>query len=67
MLCEDVKVIAVPQYESLTMDTILDFGLAHKDVVDALPVVKEIRKMPRQYIANLIFTLVGDSFKKWVL
>ena len=23
--------------------------------------------MPRQYVCNLIYSLLGDSFKKWVL
>ena len=28
--------------------------------------MKEIRKMPRQYICNVIYTLVGEPFAKWV-
>ena len=48
------------------MDTILDFGLAYNAVVNALPVTREIRKMPRAYICNVIHTLVGEPFKKWV-
>ena len=28
--------------------------------------MKEIRKMPRQYICNVIYTLVGVPFSKWV-
>ena len=39
--------IAVPHYESLTLDHILDFGLAHAAVVKALPIMREMRKMPR--------------------
>ena len=56
----------MPQYETLTMDTILDWGLSHDAVVRALPVVREIRKMPRGYVCNVIYTLVGDPFKRWV-
>ena len=48
------------------MDTILDFGLGYQDVVNALPVVREIRKMPRDYVCNVIYTLVGGPFKDWV-
>lgn len=48
------------------MDYILDFGLGYQDVVDSLPVVREIRKMPRCYVCNVIFTLVGTPFKDWV-
>ena len=33
----------------------------------ALPMAqKEIRKMPREYIGNIIYTLVGDDFRDWV-
>ena len=64
---EDVKVIAVPQFEGLTLDEILEFGLSFREVVDALPIMKEIRKMPRSYICNVIYTLVGEPFQKWVM
>ena len=56
----------VPQYDSLSLDNILDCGLAYPEVAEALPVLREVRKMPRQYLCNLIYTLVGEDFKKWV-
>ena len=49
------------------MDTILDFGLGYQVVVNALPVIRETRKMPRAYVCNVIYTLVGAPFKDWVL
>ena len=61
-----MKVINVPQYESLKMDAILDFGLGYPAVVNALPVLREIRKMPRAYVCSVIYTLVGMPFKTWV-
>ena len=48
------------------MDTILDFGLGYQVVVNALPVIREIRKMPRAYVCNVIYTLVGAPFSDWV-
>ena len=36
--------------------------------MEALPIVqKEVKKLPRQYIGNVIFTLVGEPFRQWVL
>jgi hypothetical protein len=61
-----VKIIYVPQYESLKLDLILEFALAHQIVVDSLPVPREIRKMPRAYICNVIYTRLGDDFQEWV-
>ena len=58
--------INVPQYESLSLDHILDFGLGYPAVENALPVLREIRKMPRSYICSVIYTLVGTPFKTWV-
>ena len=49
------------------MDHILDFGLSYAAVVNALPIIAEIRKMPRAYLCNVIYTLVGEPFKAWVL
>ena len=57
----------MPHYENLTLDHILEYGLSFKSVVDALPPPKETRKMPRQYLCNLIFHQVGQAFKDWVL
>ena len=32
-----------------------------------LPVLaREIDTLPRQYVANLIYTVVGERFKQWV-
>ena len=49
------------------MELILDFGMSYREVVDALPIVRETRKMPRAYVCNVIYTLVGAPFKDWVL
>ena len=45
----------------------MDYGLSFQSVVNALPPIKEIRKMPRQYIVNVMYTLLKEPFKKWVL
>ena len=45
----------------------LSFVSVHQTVSEALPTEpKEIRKLPRAYLANLIYTLVGKSFADWV-
>ena len=36
-------------------------------VMKALPIEpREIEKLPRTYISNVIYTIVGDKFKEWV-
>ena len=31
-----------------------------------LPIESEIRKLSRAYLANVIYTVVGEPFKQWV-
>jgi len=62
-----VKVITVPYFEGLKIETMLEYASTRQNVMDALPMVKREReKLPRAYLANLIYTIVGDPFKKWV-
>jgi len=63
----DAKHITVPQFEGLKIETMLDFAKDYPQVALALPECeREIYKLPRQYIANVIFTLVGEPFETWV-
>ena len=63
----DVKVVHVPHFEGLTMATMLDYASQHPQVLKYLPELeREIEKLPRAYVANVIYTVVGDPFKTWV-
>ena len=63
----EIKHITVPQYEQLTIDEFLKFASDYPFVTMCLPERKqEIDKLPRQYLLNIIYTKVGDPFKKWV-
>jgi hypothetical protein len=66
IFCDDVKVLFVPHYENLSLNDILDFGMAELQVVGSLPIYRETRKMPRQYVINCIYTIVGTPFSNWV-
>ena len=48
------------------MEDILEFGCQYQQVMDALPPKKEMLKMPRQYLANMIYTITQDQFSDWV-
>ena len=63
----DVKVITVPFFEGLKIETMLEYAAEYQHVMEALPTVKREReKLPRGYLANLIYTIVGEAFKQWV-
>ena len=61
---DKVKTILVPHFEGLTFDTMLSNAKKHPGFINYLPSEeKEINKLPRTYLANLIYTIVGDRFK----
>ena len=64
---EDVKHIDVPHFEGLSIDNMLAYAAQFTEVMRALPIVrKEILKLPRSYIANLLYTIVGEPFATWI-
>ena len=56
----------IPQYDGLKVERILDFAADHPQVFAYLPVKKEMRKISRQYLGNVIYTVVGARFNDWV-
>jgi len=45
----------------------LKFGANFLAVMESLPIVeKEIYNLHRQYIANVVYTRIGEPFQKWV-
>ena len=64
---EQVKHITIPQYEGLALKHImshLDNGCQH--VYDYLPDEQELCKVPKEWICNVVYTVVGASFHAWV-
>ena len=37
-----------------------------QEILDRLPCEKEIKKLPKQYLINIIYTIVGQQFAEWV-
>lgn len=67
VLAKDVKHIAVPQFEGLGIREMLDYAQMFPEVLKAFPLRREeTEKFPRQYIANVLHTLVGKPFRQWV-
>ena len=63
----DVQYINVPNFEGLKIETFLQFAAGRPDVMRAFPMLERERvALPRGYIANVIYTKVGEPFKEWV-
>ena len=63
---KDIQVLNVPHYEGLSIETILQFGEEHPEVSNHLPDDRDIPRLPRQFIVDVTYTLMGEPFKKWV-
>ena len=58
--------ITVPFYESLSVGEILaEFGNIDK-VKLYLPEGRDLPKLPRAYLCNLINSIIGNEFRSWV-
>ena len=59
----------MPYYDGLTIKEIVNWSQEIEDgkVLDYLPITsKEILKMPRAYIGNVIYSVLGKQFEDWV-
>ena len=56
----------VPQYENLNIPCILKEGKKNPHVKDYLPDDRDMHKVPRQWLINVTYTLIGEPFSSWV-
>ena len=63
---EHAKNLHIPQYEGLTVDSVLKKGLESEAVRQHLPDERDRHKLPRQLVINVIYSLLGDPFRRWV-
>ena len=64
---KDIKHLHVPMFDGLSTRDMLDWAKQYEEVQQALPyIVGEIDMLHRQYVINVIYTLVGENFQLWV-
>ena len=63
---EHIQHLAVPQYEGLNIDTILGHVANDEKGHRHLPVPQEIRKCPKQWLINVIYSVIKEPFGAWV-
>ena len=64
--CEDFKHIYCPQYENISVKNMMQEASSDPNLMLYLPDEQEIHLLPRQYLANVIYTVVGERFAAWV-
>lgn len=61
-----IQVLYVPLYKGLTIETILEQGRKNEQTMHYLPDERDIHRLPRQFIAAIVFSIVGEPFKAFV-
>ena len=63
---DDIKVLFVPMYKELSIKFLLAEGMKDVRVADYLPDLRDLHRCPRNWLINVISTIVGDSFREFV-
>ena len=66
VLAKNLKHLTVPYYEGLAVKDILEKIGMRENFRLYMPIVKEVFRLPRQFIINVAFSIIGDPFKEWV-
>jgi hypothetical protein len=64
--CDKIKHLYVPQYETLKLELILKNVLSMPDAAQHFPEAKELCKIPKGWLCNITYSVVGETFAEWV-
>jgi len=57
----------VPHYDGLDLSEIFKYAVTKKEIHVYFPDCNaEIKKLPRNFIIDLIYSAVGEEFRQWV-
>ena len=62
----DAKHLQIPQYETLSVQKLYEFMHAYQETWPYFPEPVEMKKLPKQWIANVGYSILGDTFAGWV-
>ena len=66
VLAKDIKTLYVPIYRGLGIDDLLKKAEETPGVFDYFPERRDFSRLPRQWIANVLFTVVGQPVADFV-
>ena len=61
MKSDSIKVLAAPNYEGLSIADFLEKASEYGRMISYLPEHRDIHRLPRNWIINLMHTLIGDD------
>ena len=63
MKATNIKVLAVPNYEGLAIDDFLKKAKNYQIMSSYLPEERDIHRLPRCFIINVLYTMIGEDIK----
>ena len=63
---DKLRHLEIPHYSTLTVKEIYSFIGDHPDTHIYYPDAKEVPRLPRQWLCNVAYSLLGDIFSNWV-
>ena len=61
-----MKRLTVPHFDDLTLEEFIKFAKDHPEALKYLPDERDLLNLQRQYIIDIIYTVIGQPFKEWV-
>ena len=61
-----MKQLFVPYYEGLKIETFIEKAVQFPGLNDYLPDGPDRDRISRQWLINVIYTIVGEDFANWV-
>ena len=62
----EIQVLFAPLYKGLSIETFLEEAKKYPGVMEYLPDQRDMHRLPRQYIVNVVHTVVGQPIKDFV-
>ena len=66
ILAKNIKTLYVPLYKGLSVDDLLKKAEETPAITDYLPDKRDIPRLPRQWIANVLYTVIGQPIIDFV-
>ena len=63
---DDVKILAAPNYEGLTIENFLEEAAKYQEMEPYLPEERDLHRLPLNFIINLMYTILGEPIKNYV-
>ena len=63
---KDVEHVTIPQYEGCGIKEICNYLMQHKTIGDWFPDMIEVGRLPKEWIGNVAFTILGQPFGTFI-